>query len=590
MARRWRVEAMLCALAVAICVLASWPFAETGMTDDFSYIRTAQVFAATGHIVFNGWASAMLGWQLLPAAVLIKVFGFSFTIVRVTTLLVAMATAFLMQRTMVRAGAREWNATVGTLTMMLSPLMLPLSFNFLSDMWSLFSILLCLYGCLRALEAATDRAAMGWILFAAVGNGVTGTTRQIAWLGLLVMVPSTLWLLRGRKRVFWVGVAGFVVGLAIMGLAMHWFNTRPYTLPEPLKRKNVRGALKMLPDVLVRPALEIPMLMLPVLLMFAAAVRGSGRRAKVWIGVVAVFFVGVAVHLWMNHTLTNWLVPFEEHGGSLLSRHGMYTVLPTFGAFQPAPPFAGVPEWLRLVLAAAPIVGVLFLAASFAGRKRGEAEGLEAKGKLPWRSLLVVLVPFGLAYVCLLAPRGLANLTLDRYLLPLVLVALFLAVRWYQDRVRANLPVLSLVLVLVIAAGSVAAMHDVFSMYRTMLAAAAEMQAAGVPRDKIDGGFEYNGWTQIIEGGFVHQEGIRVPPGVDGVGVLSDNVCPSLGSEEFPSVKPEYSLSYDRNHCGGPSQFAPVMWSRWWSPHEVPIFIVKNPIIPGNHKMLLPPG
>jgi hypothetical protein len=68
------------------------------------------------------------------------------------------------------------------------------------------------------------------------------------------------------------------------------------------------------------------------------------------------------------------------------------------------------------------------------------------------------------------------------------------------------------------------------------------MQAAGVPRDKIDGGFEYNGWTQIIEGGFVHQEGIRVPPGVDGVGVLSDNVCPSLGSEEFPSVKPEYSL------------------------------------------------
>jgi hypothetical protein len=581
MARRWRVEAMLCALAVAICVLASWPFAETGMTDDFSYIRTAQVFAATGHIVFNGWASAMLGWQLLPAAVLIKVFGFSFTIVRVTTLLVAMATAFLMQRTMVRAGAREWNATVGTLTMMLSPLMLPLSFNFLSDMWSFFSILLCLYGCLRALEAATDRAAMGWILFAAVGNGLTGTTRQIAWLGLLVMVPSTLWLLRGRKRVFWVGVAGFVVGLAIMGLAMHWFNTRPYTLPEPLKRGGWKNLLHQPPDVILRPALEIPMLMLPVLLMFTTAIGRSSRRGRLWIAWVGTIVVVVASVLFLRHTLTDWLAPFVIRGGSILGKAGLYTTWPVHLDAHSEAFYPKQPTWLRFVEAAATVVGSLSCLVTFSGKR----ETKEERAVPTWNSLLLLLVPFGLAYMCLLAPRGLANLTLDRYLLPLVMIALFLTVRWYQERVRADLPVLSLVLVLVIALGSVAALHDLFSMYRATLAAANEMRSAGVARDKIDAGFEYDGWTQIEEGGFVHQYGIHLPTGKTNDLSAHKNVCPLQIGEQFPNVAAEFSLSFSEDDCGGRSEFPAVTWSRWLG-KPLTIYIVKNPIMPGTPQQI----
>ena len=74
--QKGRLTAVLCALTLAACVLAARPFAETGMNDDFSYIRTAQVFADTGHIVFNGWGAPMLGWQVLPAALFIKLFGF----------------------------------------------------------------------------------------------------------------------------------------------------------------------------------------------------------------------------------------------------------------------------------------------------------------------------------------------------------------------------------------------------------------------------------------------------------------------------------------------------------------------------------
>ena len=107
---RFRVPAVLCALIFLLCELVSRPFAELGLCDDWSYFRTVQILASSGHIVYNGWATAMLGWQLYAAAALVKVFGSSYTVARLSTLIVATLTAFLIQRILVRVGANERNA------------------------------------------------------------------------------------------------------------------------------------------------------------------------------------------------------------------------------------------------------------------------------------------------------------------------------------------------------------------------------------------------------------------------------------------------------------------------------------------------
>ena len=73
------LRGLLCALVVVACLLATLPFASTGMVDDWSTIKTAQVFAHTGHFVYNNWAAGMLGWQVPASALGIKLFGFSFT-------------------------------------------------------------------------------------------------------------------------------------------------------------------------------------------------------------------------------------------------------------------------------------------------------------------------------------------------------------------------------------------------------------------------------------------------------------------------------------------------------------------------------
>jgi hypothetical protein len=586
---RARVGAGLCALSAAVCVLMAWPFAEMGMGDDFSYIRSAQVLADTGHIALNGWGAPMAIFQLLPAALFIKLFGFSFTIVRLTTLLVAMATAFLFQRAMVRAGINEWNATAGTLTLALSPMYLQLSFSFFTDMWCLFAIVFCFYACLHALQAQTSRAAVVWICSASIGNAIFGTVRQVAFLGVLVMVPCTLWLLRKRKQVLPAGIAACAAGYAIVLYALYWFSKQPFSVALPIRPTGLHTIhmdtrlRNELPNILLRPALEIPMLMLPVLLMFLPAMRRSSRLAKAGMVGSSIFLFAIGLHMLRQAgTLSALLVPFVVRIGSILSWHGMFTVWPMMRILNPVWPDIGLPKSFRIMVALATIVGILCLQASFSLRKRTQST-VTVTTPLQWRSLAVLVVPFLLAYTVALAPTGLVDGTLDRYLLPLVAIGMVLVVRHYQETVRTRLPIATFLLVFLIAGITVPALHDLFSMYRATLAAANEMRAAGVPRDQIDAGLEYNGWTQITEAGFIPSDGVRLPPGVSADRTITDNLCPITIPNWLPKIKPQYSLSFQQHDCGGQADFAPVIWHRWLGLHRLPIYIVKNPVIPGSH-------
>ena len=121
LARRFRIPALVCALAVLVCELVSQPYANMGVCDDWPYILMAQKLATTGHFAYNGWAAPMIGWQLYLGAAFVKLFGASATAVRMSTLLVAMVLAFLLQRTLVQAKISERNATIGTLAFVLSP-------------------------------------------------------------------------------------------------------------------------------------------------------------------------------------------------------------------------------------------------------------------------------------------------------------------------------------------------------------------------------------------------------------------------------------------------------------------------------------
>ncbi|HEV2619655.1 MAG TPA: glycosyltransferase family 39 protein, partial [Acidobacteriaceae bacterium] len=180
---RYRPYALLCAVLLLVCILASHPVAETGINDDFSYVKSAQLMSTTGHMAYVGWASAMEGWLIPLGALFIKLFGFSFTGVRAAGVLVATVTAVLMQRSCVRSGLSERNAAIATLAIVLSPLYLPLASTYMTDIPGLLVVVLCYYGCLRAVESATGHGATAWLTAICVLTAIGGTARQTGWLG-----------------------------------------------------------------------------------------------------------------------------------------------------------------------------------------------------------------------------------------------------------------------------------------------------------------------------------------------------------------------------------------------------------------------
>src|SRR5271156_695872 len=86
------VNVSVCMLALLFCVLATRPFVSMGVVDDWSYIWTARVLADTGHLTYNGWGAMPLGWLAYLGALFIKIFGFSFTIVRSSMWVVSLLT------------------------------------------------------------------------------------------------------------------------------------------------------------------------------------------------------------------------------------------------------------------------------------------------------------------------------------------------------------------------------------------------------------------------------------------------------------------------------------------------------------------
>ena len=557
------LPAVACALTPILSYLLIRPYAEIGIVDDFAFIKSAQVLAQTGHMTYHGFGAPLLGWQAYFGAFFIKLFGFSFTAVRLSTVIEAVATAYLLQRTSVRAGLNSWNATLATMTFVLSPLYFPWVFTFMTDISGVLSIVACLYMCLRAVQAQSERAAMLWISLAALVNAVGGTARHIVWLGLLVMVPSTLWLLRKSRRVLVAGCISWIIGVVFVAAAAHWSARQPYSIPVHMLPIRIdRKALNFLVKAGFKGVGQLALLALPVLLMFCGSIRSWNRRAAAVFGIGFLCFAvsGIALkragklHLWhapfLRMTFTD--IPFDRL--SISGDQGLHHAVPR--------------DSLGALLTGAVVLGILCMAACvFAGPNR-RATFQHETSPISWPKLGTLLGFLGAAYIVILALDELRNgILYDRYLLPLLAILLLVLARYYQERVKAKLPRACVLLIVVFGAFSVAATHDEFALYRGYVSATDEIRSSGVPAEAIVGPWEYDWWTQIEKAGYINHPRIQVPRGAylpQPVRVYPAT-CPSVLfrslSLNMPAIKPAYVVSINPGECGGQAAFPPVMYS-----------------------------
>jgi Dolichyl-phosphate-mannose-protein mannosyltransferase len=557
--RRYRIPALFCALAVLLCELIAHPYTTMGVSDDGPYILMAHTLAITGHIVYNGWGAAMMVPQLYIGAAFIKLFGFSFTIVRMSTVLVAMVMAFVLQRTLVAANISERNAAIGTLALVLSPLYLMLSATFMSDIFGLFAIVLCLYGCLRALQSTNGRTTIAWLLFAIAANALFGTSRQIAWLGILVMVPSTLWLLRTRRRVLLTGAAITLAGFLFILVCMHWLKHQPYIVPVPLR---VTGfPIVHAIGQLIFLFLDVPFLLLPIAALFLLQIRKLPPHT------IAIFcallFGYLFLAIYPSHLRGDFAFLLEPTLGDWVTVYGGYEYIPK--GF--APRF--LPWSIQALLTILSIGGIFGLIRSLY-LTRGTQLAHTSSRNPAWKQLAVLLTPFTIAYsLLLISAAATTRLLFDRYALGLLVLVLICLVRYYQERINVWLPSASLLLVLIMATYGIAVTYNTFSLYRARVALSTELHANGIPDTSVDYGWEYNLLTELHSNDHINDFRIVIPTNAYVlVPTFPAGTCPMFWYEKNPHIHPLYGVSFDPNACYGPAPFAPVHYSRW--PYRTP--------------------
>jgi hypothetical protein len=201
------------------------------------------------------------------------------------------------------------------------------------------------------------------------------------------------------------------------------------------------------------------------------------------------------------------------------------------------------------------------------------------EGRYPYvsnKSLIVLFLPFAVTYLFLIVTR---STVYDRYFLPLQFVFTLGIVRVYRQTISERLPRLCLVVVLVFAAYGIASMHDLFAFDRARVEAANEITRTGIPRTAVEGGFEYDGWTQLEQDGYTNDPRILVPRNAYHKWVPPSNIptlCVGWIRKFSPSVHPLLHLSQAPNNCFEPSRFPTVIYRTWLPPQQREIYILAD--------------
>lgn len=555
-----RRNGLLCALAVVACVLVADPRANMPFIDDFSYTKTALDFARTGHFIYNGWAVEILGWLVPWGALFIKLFGFSFNVVRLSMLPIDMATVYLFHQILRRFGVNPQNAILGTLTMGLSPLFMPLAASYMTDVPGLLVILLCIYMCQRAVAATSDRAALLWLTFAMLLNVAGGTVRQIAWLGSLIMVPSTAWFLRERKEMKAATIALFWLSFSGVVLCIHWFNRQPYSVPEHIFVRAIHPVMAIHTCAqLTKAFFCLLLLLLPLLagwLPFAFEL-GFNSRARIIVALTVLALIATELHA-KGH-LSGWTMPWLTQ---ILTKEYFFL-----------PDFPGGIIWLRLVISMAVAISALVMFELTISRPI-ETRSDSCNQVSSWSALAWILGPFAASYILLLIPRATYFSLQDRYVLGLMPMSIILILVSYQGRVQERLPSISVIAIIMFAVYGIAGTHDIFAESRSMAAALRRIEKTGVPRVAIEPAlvndeWANDGWVQIQGGGHINEARIELPSGAFDPHTRDLRIpagCTSWFASATPAIIPSYFIVLSPLPCFAPTNFPPVQYRTWLPP------------------------
>ena len=262
-----------------MAVLIVNPLRETALFDDWAYARTVEELLRTGEYDLHPWLSANMYAQALWGALFCKVSSYSFAALRLSTLALLPIALYALYRLALEHGISKANAGTLALCMLASPLVLMLSFSFMTDVPFLACMSVGLFAYTRALRLRSWR----WMFAAGFAGATAMLVRQFGMALPFGMLLTWLTSRDLRRRAGWIG-AGVALPLVTAAWQLYQgsFNSNwGARLSLAVQREYVADLPRLLVNFLWRPAMVLEyaaLFALPLILGLVVATPSIRRR------------------------------------------------------------------------------------------------------------------------------------------------------------------------------------------------------------------------------------------------------------------------------------------------------------------------
>ncbi len=463
-------------LLYGLMVLLVPPEHEFPVNDDWIYATSVRK-VLNGIFVIPDWSQASQLTHALWGAGFARLFGFSFTTLTWSMIALAVLGSLVFYALLRRLDIAPLTALFGTLLLACNPLLIHLSYSFMTDVSFLTFTLLSCYCYLRGVQGNGE----GWLWLGGAMAAVALLDRQT---GLVVALVAWVYLmLAGQlnwRRAFAtlalpaLGLAGFLI----------WQASQPLNEASLYTATATRAAFADPLAAIAGRALRFS-LALPTLGLFIPTLLRWGGRLFV---TVAALLGSVVVWLYWYRGTVSFDVTIGNNFDS--------------GGFQP-PIFFHIPIltvgssglWLGLSVVAALLTAALLNTILGAAFDWGQRIRL-----LPgdwWMRIRAGMQPAHFIYLAglllLLSGTVITADVFDRYFLP-VMPAIILLLLKQPSLQRSAYLRLHYIVLIPLFVFSLVAQRDYFAYAGTRWTAGQWLVSQGVKYEQMDGGFEWNGW------------------------------------------------------------------------------------------------